>query len=462
MKAYILDEYDTKVFDCPAPTLADKHLRDSLAAGGDATPRMDVRFLAGGQMEVTTYSWVGVVRFSSVEIRVVPKLIGGNLRVLRMIEYAQDVRLIARLRTDRSLPAEGTDLFDLVVMLLAEETKKLIRDGLIRDYRSVEDSLDVMRGRLRIREQYLRRYGQLHRIECAFDEFDGDVPENQLLAAALRAAEPRVRDLGVRNDARVFGSIMAEVCDARTRDADWYSRTIRYGRRNTRYRPAHELARIVLKGLALTDRIDKSTVNLASFMVDMNAVFEQFVTRLVSESLAGTNLRAHAQQTVRAVILDEESGETYSRIRPDLIIEDMTTGRTVPIDVKYKLYSDKKLSSADIYQSFVYAYAVDGYSSAPPGRFDLPVDECQIWPRPARQTTRRRAARSDPGRGHRCCCDSRCFERPGQKPRLRGDNRDDSRSRGLAPRICDQHLGSAVRPAANLSASSSAQRCACP
>jgi len=185
MKAYILDEYDTKVFDCPAPTLADKHLRDSLAAGGDATPRMDVRFLAGGQMEVTTYSWVGVVRFSSVEIRVVPKLIGGNLRVLRMIEYAQDVRLIARLRTDRSLPAEGNDLFDLVVMLLAEETKKLIRDGLIRDYRSVEDSLDVMRGRLRIREQYLRRYGQLHRIECAFDEFDGDVPENQLLAAAL-------------------------------------------------------------------------------------------------------------------------------------------------------------------------------------------------------------------------------------------------------------------------------------
>jgi 5-methylcytosine-specific restriction enzyme subunit McrC len=364
MKAYILDEYDTKVFDCPAPTLADKHLRDSLAAGGDATPRMDVRFLAGGQMEVTTYSWVGVVRFSSVEIRVVPMLIVGNLRVLRMIEYAQDVRLIARLRTDRSLPAEGTDLFDLVVMLLAEETKKLIRDGLIRDYRSVEDSLDVMRGRLRIREQYLRRYGQLHRIECAFDEFDGDVPENQLLAAALRAAEPRVRDLGVRNDARVFGSIMAEVCDARTRDADWYSRTIRYGRRNTRYRPAHELAKIVLKGLALTDRIDKSTVNLASFMVDMNAVFEQFVTRLVSESLAGTNLRAHAQQTVRAVILDEESGETYSRIRPDLIIEDMTTGRTVPIDVKYKLYSDKKLSSADIYQSFVYAYAVDGYSSA--------------------------------------------------------------------------------------------------
>ena len=80
-------------------------------------------------------------------------------------------------------------------MLLTEEIKALIRDGLIRDYHPVEDSLDVLRGRLRVREQFLRRYGQLHRIECSFDEFDGDVPENQLLAAALQAAAPRAGDL---------------------------------------------------------------------------------------------------------------------------------------------------------------------------------------------------------------------------------------------------------------------------
>ena len=250
-------------------------------------------------------------------------------------------------------------------MLLTEETKALIRDGLIRDYRSVDDSLDMMRGRLRIREQYLRRYGQLHRIECNFDEFDGDVPDNQLLAAALQAAEPRVRDFDVRNNARIFAGILAEVCEVRTRDGGWYSRIIRYGRRNARYQPAHELAKLVLEGLALTDRVDKSTVNLTSFMVDMNAIFERFVTRLVTESLAGTSLRARAQQTVRAVIIDEESGETYSTIRPDLIVDDTTTGRMVPVDIKYKLYSDKKLSSADIYQSFVYAYAVDAHSSTP-------------------------------------------------------------------------------------------------
>ena len=156
---------------------------------------------------------------------------------------------------------------------------------------------------------------------------------------------------------------MNEVCEVRTRDADWYDRNIHYGRRNTRYTPAHVLAKLVLEGLALNDQVDKSTLNLTSFMVDMNAIFERFVTRLVINSLAGTPLRAQAQQSIRAVILDEETGDTYSRIRPDLLIEDTTTGHTVPIDVKYKLYdAAKKVSSADIYQSFVYAYSVGAQS----------------------------------------------------------------------------------------------------
>lgn len=119
----------------------------------------------------------------------------------------------------------------------------------------------------------------------------------------------------------------------------------------------------MLEGLALNDWVDKSALNLTSFMVDMNAIFERFITRLVVNSLAGTSLRARAQHSIRAVILDEETVDTYSRIRPDLLIEDTTTGHTVPIDVKYKLYdAAKKISSADIYQSFVYAYSV----GAPP------------------------------------------------------------------------------------------------
>ncbi len=48
----------------------------------------------------------------------------------------------------------------------------------------------------------------------------------------------------------------------------------------------------------------------------------------------------------------------YSTITPDLVIEETATGRSVPVDIKYKAYDVKKISTGDIYQTFLYAYAL--------------------------------------------------------------------------------------------------------
>ena len=313
-----LAEYESKRIKAAPPTASDLTLAEGLSSRGDLEPRLVVRWLTGDKVEVTASSWVGVVRFSALEIRVVPKLVGDALQVLRMLEYAAGVRLLAHLPVDRKLPANGSDLFELIVMLLVEETKLLIRDGLIRDYRPVDDTLEVMRGRLRIREQFLRRYGTLHRLECHFDEYDGDVPENRLLAAALTAASRRVQDRDVRMNTRMMADVLSDICVPHTLDPEEYVRKIVYGRRNVRYRPAHELAVLVLRGLALTDLFDTSSGRITAFMLDMNVIFERFVTRLVENSLVGSSLRVSSQSTFRAVILDDSTGRTYSSIRPDL------------------------------------------------------------------------------------------------------------------------------------------------
>jgi 5-methylcytosine-specific restriction enzyme subunit McrC len=359
-----LAEYESICIRAAPPTAADLTLSERLSTRVDLEPRLVVRWLTGGKVEVTASSWVGVVRFSSLEIRVVPKLVGNALGVLRMLEYAAGVRLIARLPIDRELPANGSDLFELIVMLLVEETKLLIRDGLIRDYRPVDDTLEVMRGRLRLREQFIRRYGTLHRLECHFDEYDGDVPENQLLAVALAAASRKVQDHDVRISARIVAEAFSDICFPTTRDPDAYSQKIVYGRLNARYRSAHELAVLVLRGLALTDLFDTSSGRITAFMLDMNVIFERFVTRLVENSLAGSSLRVSSQSTYRAVILDDRTGRTYNSIRPDLVVVDTESGAAVPIDLKYKLYDTKKYSSADIYQLFLYAYTIGGETSS--------------------------------------------------------------------------------------------------
>jgi 5-methylcytosine-specific restriction enzyme subunit McrC len=141
-------------------------------------------------------------------------------------------------------------------------------------------------------------------------------------------------------------------------DAGWYDRTIQYGRRNARYRPAHELSKLVLRGFAFNDLFDTSGGNVTAFLIDMNKVFEKFVTRLVHDALEATPLRSSAQQRLRAVIRNDETGGSHSTIAPDLVIEEITTGRAVPIDIKYKPYDVKKISTGDLYQSFLCAYAL--------------------------------------------------------------------------------------------------------
>jgi 5-methylcytosine-specific restriction endonuclease McrBC regulatory subunit McrC len=53
--------------------------------------------------------------------------------------------------------------------------------------------LHVLRGRLRLIPQVRQHSGRVDPLEVAFDEFETDIPENRILAAALDATRPVVR-----------------------------------------------------------------------------------------------------------------------------------------------------------------------------------------------------------------------------------------------------------------------------
>ncbi len=354
-----LGEYKRCRLPAPPPTETDERLAHHLSSDGDPSARLDVRWLANGDVDIQATSWIGVVHFTDLRVHVVPKLVGGSLQVLRMLEYATGISILSRLPADRPRPPEGESLLDLICLLLTEEAHALIRDGLLRDYRATTDTLDTLRGRLRYRDQVLLRYGQIDRIHCDFDEYDADTPENHYVAAALHVAHRRCTDPDIRFAALRLASIFEAACNPPHQDPARYEQAITYNRRNDRYRTVHELAGMLLRGLAFDDLFDRSQGRLGAFMMDMNVVFERFITRLVDDALQSpSHLRSSSQVRLRAVIRNDDTGRTYTTLRPDLVIEDTHTGERVPIDVKYKLYDARKLNASDIYQSFIYAYAL--------------------------------------------------------------------------------------------------------
>jgi 5-methylcytosine-specific restriction enzyme subunit McrC len=96
-----------------------------------------------------------------------------------------------------------------------------------------------------------------------------------------------------------------------------------------------------------------------SFLIDMNRLFERFVARLLEWLLPPDVFRITCQVPFNSVIWNVMSQRSYSRIVPDVMVEARQGARSrVTIDAKYKRYDDRRLDEADIYQTFLYAYAL--------------------------------------------------------------------------------------------------------
>ncbi len=348
-----------------ALTVGDRALAAALSAGEG---RLGVTELADS-VRFDASAWVGVVRFNEIEVRVVPKLVGENLGVLQMLEYSSGLGALARLQSARTLATNRDgSLVDLLALLLAEASIEIAKRGMLQDYVTRDESLTRMRGRLLPYEQVVRRYGQIQTLECRFDEFETDIVENQLIAGALSIAKRVAIDEQARRLAGRAHAIFSEVADPVASTAE--TPQLEYNRRNEHYRPAHVIARMFLRNLAVSDLYSPGAGDSFAFLLDMNRLFEDFVTRMLTNTFADSHVRVRPQARDRTLIRDARTGKPYAAVIPDVLLE-RTVGQPirVPVDAKYKLYDEKKIDQSDIYQTFFYAWAY----ADPLGSADAPA-----------------------------------------------------------------------------------------
>ena len=337
-------------------TEADRQLARHLS---ESPRRLVIEELREG-LRVRTGRWVGVVRFQTFEIRVTPKYAGGDLGVLQMLAHTRGYDALRRAKSVRDLAVEGTHLFDLIGLLLAEAGEQLARDGLLQDYVLREETLSVVRGRLLPFEQVTKHPGRVDQLECRYDDFETDVEENRLVSAALEAAGRHVRNADVRGRVNRVRTIFQGACDAKALDPAWIRGPVDYHRRNEHYQHAHQLARLILRQLAVRDVYAPGDTSSFAFLFNMDQLFEEFVTWLLRDRLRGTGASVGAQERNRLVFEDALTGRPYTSVRPDMIVrwrDAAGSPHRLPVDTKYKLYGDKRIDQGDLYQLFLYAYA---------------------------------------------------------------------------------------------------------
>jgi 5-methylcytosine-specific restriction enzyme subunit McrC len=350
-----LTEWEARELEGVSLTERDRKLAEDLVRteGG----KLSVTELRSG-LRIEARSWVGVVQFERFAVRIVPKLAGENLGLVRLIEFTTGLDALRRIRGQRLLEVQGSSLLDLLVLLLAEACEDILRAGLLKDYVEREDALPVLRGRLLGARQVLERFGRVDQVVCRFDEHEHDVVENQILAAALRAIAPKVGNVTLRHRTHRLQGVFSEVCDPDALDLDSARHSLEYQRQNEHYRQAHMLAWIVVDATGVEDVLASGDLRCFPFLVNMDRLFELFIARLIDRVLTGTGDRIQYQRRDRSIIWDEDKRRPYSAVVPDVLIARRSGNQLtrLPVDAKYKLYDGRRVSPGDIYQSFLYAY----------------------------------------------------------------------------------------------------------
>lgn len=267
---------------------------------------------------------VGVAQVGDIEVWIEPKM--QIARLLFLAGYADGKKSLDWRDEDVTLGvAEG--LVPVVARFLCHQAELALQHGPLSGYRTVEESSAVLRGRLREADQLRRHHGRAIPMEIRYDDFTSDVPENQILLAAITrmASVPRVRDEYLRRLAAVRSTLTGVTIPGhRASLPSWHP-----NRLNQRYHSVLRLAEVIWQATS-PEHAHGSPVLANGFLFNLWKIFEDFLVTALSEELQARhggmrrNYPCHLDQA-RAV-----------EMKPDLVWQ--VNGHPVAVvDAKYKL-----------------------------------------------------------------------------------------------------------------------------
>ena len=316
-----------------------------------ATELVEVRPQGAGSWRLLPRGRVGAVRVDHVQVEVTPKDKVGLAHLIFLLGYASDPgfrpELVVGKRDEQLWPALGFSL--------AQSVEKALTLGVLQGYRTTDEALRTIRGRIRFGDQIRLRPGLIMPIEVTHDDFTVDTTENRILLAALTRmlGVPRLDPSVRRRLLHLVGRLEGVEHFPRGAAIPRWSPT----RLNQRYQGALRLAEVVLRHAAAKPGTDG--IEVASFVVTMWKVFEDFVTVALAEALHDVPGETVAQMPAYlAGPGDWRTGRIPMSV--DVVHRDASGRPQVVFDAKYKVASASgRYANADHYQMLAYCTALD-------------------------------------------------------------------------------------------------------
>ena len=296
---------------------------------------------------LTSNSIVGALEVENLSLLIEPKI--GIPQLLSLVSYAMG---LFRQQDDLSFNfEEAKALPDVLALALVSAANRAFARGLLHGYRTEEEALYTVRGRIRFDEQIRRRFSVPLPVEVRYDEFTDDILANRLVkAAAYRLRGMRLRSTPARQGLARVAGILDNVSLKEFPRNDVPK--VQFDRLNEHYRVVVELSRLILRHSAFES--GRGEVRATGFLMDMNEVFQEFVTQALREALGVPEWEFGEMWNSL-----DEGGKVW--LRPDLTWWDGKDYRFVG-DVKYRIDDrnrNDRNRNDDLYQLLAYVTALD-------------------------------------------------------------------------------------------------------
>lgn len=261
---------------------------------------------------------------------------------------------------------EFEHIHDLFASILSKGVSRQIKQGLHREYITLNEDLSVMRGRIVLAGTIKNQLLQKRQLNCEYDELSENNVFNQIIKTTFMELIrcPKVKAENRASLKRLL-PFFDNVDYIEPKAIRW--NTIIYRRNNQEYRMLLSICYFILTGLIITD--DSGKTKMASFLD------EQRMCRLYEKFILEYYRTEHKEILANAIQIDWALDDGESKymlpiMQTDITLQTKDLRKTLIIDAKYyskntqMQYDKHTIHSHNLYQVFTYVKNLEArYSS---------------------------------------------------------------------------------------------------
>jgi len=307
--------------------------------------------------------FVGVLQVGNTVIEVLPKIdkvfdtgeaefrwrdiLIGMLRVVSGFEIKST--------SSSNLKIRPNTILDLYFEMFLKEVEYLIRIGLIKKYRKIEENVNALKGSIIFSRHIQKNYIHQERFFVNHTIYDYEHKLHLILYKTIHLLKEINTNAALHSRIGALLLNFPEMPDLKVNEHT-FDRIV-FDNKTSSYKKAISIARLIL--LQYHPDLSKGRNHVLALMFDMNLLWERFVYISLRKNKESTT-------TIKAQYPKSFWKPEYGRkteIKSDIVISNLN-GASVVIDTKWKVLSNLKPSSDDLQQMYVYHEYYDSKCTA--------------------------------------------------------------------------------------------------